>query len=186
MPHYPTHKEKSKRAFRAYMDLLDTAEWIKGELRGPLASFDLAMGDFRVLEMLYREGALFLPDIARKRKSHRQGIDVIVGRARETRMGGAEGRETSPVDFERAHMAAGDAGRAAGGEAGHGGGPDRNPGKKLMGSALPRHSKVVQGAHARAQCDRAGFVGPPLPEIARGRCGEVCPGDHARGCRGLS
>jgi hypothetical protein len=45
MAHYPTHKEKAGRALRAYMDLLDTAEWIKGELRGPLMSFDLAMGD---------------------------------------------------------------------------------------------------------------------------------------------
>jgi hypothetical protein len=40
MPHYPTYKERSKRAFRAYIDVLETAEWLKGELRGLLLLFE--------------------------------------------------------------------------------------------------------------------------------------------------
>ena len=75
-----TLAEETKRAFQAYTDLLDTAEWLKGELRGPLLSFDLAMGEFRLLELLHPEGAQFMPDIARKRKLHRQAVDVAVRR----------------------------------------------------------------------------------------------------------
>jgi hypothetical protein len=42
---------------QAYLDLIDTADWLRGELRVPLESFDLTMGEFRLLEMLNREGA---------------------------------------------------------------------------------------------------------------------------------
>ena len=65
---------------RAYVDLMDTADWIKGELRGPLMSFDLAIGEFRLLELLYREGAMFIADIARRRGVHRAGVEVTIAR----------------------------------------------------------------------------------------------------------
>jgi MarR family transcriptional regulator, 2-MHQ and catechol-resistance regulon repressor len=142
MPHYPTHKEKSKRAFRAYMDLLDTAEWIKGELRGPLASFDLAMGDFRILEMLYREGALFLPDIARKRRSHRQGIDVIVGRLERRGWVRRGIVKLPPVDFERSHMPVSTRDERREGKRVSVAGLTKS-GKKFMQNILPNHSKLV-------------------------------------------
>ena len=57
MSRQPTHKDKTLKAFRAYTELLDTAEWFKSELRAPLASFDLTMNEFRGLELLDREGA---------------------------------------------------------------------------------------------------------------------------------
>jgi hypothetical protein len=57
MRHYPRHREKTQRAMQAYLDLIDTADWLRGELRVPLESFDLTMGEFRLLEMLNREGA---------------------------------------------------------------------------------------------------------------------------------
>ncbi len=50
----PTQKEKTQRAFRAYLDLMDTADWLKSELRAPLEAFDLTMPGFRLLEMLYK------------------------------------------------------------------------------------------------------------------------------------
>jgi MarR family transcriptional regulator, 2-MHQ and catechol-resistance regulon repressor len=143
MPHYPTHKEKAKRAFRAYMDLLDTAEWIKGELRGPLASFDLAMGDFRVLEMLYREGALFLPDIARKRRMHRQGVDVIVGRLERRGWVRRGIVKLPPVDFEKSHMAMSTRDERREGKRVTVAGLTKS-GKKFMGNVLPNHTKVVK------------------------------------------
>ncbi len=46
MPHYPTHKEKTRRALRAYVDLIDTGEWFKSELRGPLETFGVTMGEY--------------------------------------------------------------------------------------------------------------------------------------------
>ncbi len=58
MPKYPTHQDKTDRAFRAYLELLDAAEWLKGELRVPLASFDVTLPELRVLHLLHTEGAL--------------------------------------------------------------------------------------------------------------------------------
>ena len=37
MPHRPSEKEKKLRAFQAYLDLLDAAEWFKSEMRAPLS-----------------------------------------------------------------------------------------------------------------------------------------------------
>ncbi|MGA8012066.1 MAG: MarR family transcriptional regulator [Candidatus Acidiferrales bacterium] len=81
--HRPTQREKTARAFRAYVDLLDTAEYMKARLRGQLESFDLTMQGFRLLEMLYREGPVTVPDAAEKRGCKRQNMDVIVARLKE-------------------------------------------------------------------------------------------------------
>ncbi len=61
MSHYPTPRQRTKRAFGAYMEVLETADWLKGELHGPLLMYDLSMGDFRLLELLHREGAHVRP-----------------------------------------------------------------------------------------------------------------------------
>ena len=74
MTHYPTHREKTRRAMEACLDLIDTAEWLKSELRPPLDSFDLTFGEFRVLELLNRKGPLTVRDAARERKSSRQNL----------------------------------------------------------------------------------------------------------------
>jgi hypothetical protein len=36
-----THRDRTQRAFRTCSVLIDTAEWMKTELRGPLAAFDI-------------------------------------------------------------------------------------------------------------------------------------------------
>ncbi len=69
MRHYATHREKTQRAMQACLDLIDTAEWLKSELRPPLDSFDLTLGEFRVLELLNRRGPLTVRDAARERKA---------------------------------------------------------------------------------------------------------------------
>jgi DNA-binding MarR family transcriptional regulator len=77
MGHYPTHREKTRRAMETCLDLIDTAEWLKSELRPPLDSFDLTFGEFRVLELLDRKGPLTVRDAARERKSSRQNLKEI-------------------------------------------------------------------------------------------------------------
>jgi len=72
--HYPTHREKTQRAMQAYLDVIDTAEWLKGELRAPLDSFDLTFREFRLLELLSRKGPLTVRDAARERNSSRQNL----------------------------------------------------------------------------------------------------------------
>jgi DNA-binding MarR family transcriptional regulator len=78
MGHRATQKEKAVRALLAGFDLLDTAEWFAGEVRGALASFDLTMAGFRLMEMLLREGRASMSVAARGRGLQRQNLNVIV------------------------------------------------------------------------------------------------------------
>ena len=57
---------KTLRAFRAYLELQLTADWIRKEMRGQLGSFDRTMAGFRVLEMLYRGMPALLEQELRK------------------------------------------------------------------------------------------------------------------------
>jgi DNA-binding MarR family transcriptional regulator len=143
MAHQPTHKDKTLRAFRAYIELLDTAEWFKGEVRAPLASFDLTMNEFRVLELLYREGAQFVPELARKRRTHKQRIDEIVERLGKRGWVGRKVVKLPPVEFARAHQAASMRDKPREGRRVSVVGLTR-PGKKFFGNVLPSHSKLVK------------------------------------------
>jgi DNA-binding MarR family transcriptional regulator len=143
MTDYLTPREKTQRAFRAYMDLLDTADWIKGELRGPLMSFDLAMGEFRLLELLYREGALFISDIARRRRVHRAGVEVTIERLARRGWVGQKIVALPPVELERAHLAKFRRGERRQGRRIRAIGLTKS-GKRFIGNVLPSHSKVVK------------------------------------------
>ena len=51
-----TQKEKSERAFQAYLDLLDAADYMKARVYDQLADHGLTIRGVRVLELLYRQG----------------------------------------------------------------------------------------------------------------------------------
>jgi DNA-binding MarR family transcriptional regulator len=154
MPDYPARREKTQRAFRAYTVLIDTADWIKGELRAPLESFDLTMGEFRVLEMLNREGALPLKEVAGRRKIKPSNMWRMIKRL--------EGRgwlrgaivTLPPVEFERMHRAKSRRDEPRQGQRICVLGLTKS-GKKFMGNVLPSHSKLVKALmrvlHAREQ-----------------------------------
>ena len=78
MSRQPSQRDKTVRAFQAFLNVMDTADWFKNELRGQLESFDLTMGGLRLLEMLYREGALTVPDVARRRLCTRQNVGFVI------------------------------------------------------------------------------------------------------------
>jgi DNA-binding MarR family transcriptional regulator len=143
MPHYPTYKERSKRAFRAYIDVLETAEWLKGELRGPLLLFDLTMGEFRLLELLHREGALFVPDVARRRRLHRQAVDVIIKRLSKRGFVMRKIIRLPPVDPKRAHVPASQRDERREGIRTSVVGLTKI-GKKFVADVLPNHTKMVK------------------------------------------
>ena len=143
MPHYPTYKERSKRAFRAYIDVLETAEWLKGEMYGPLLLYDLSMGDFRLLELLHREGTLFVPDIARKRGLHRQALDVTITRLFRRGFVRRLIVRLPPVDPERAHLPASKRDEPRKGIRTSAVGLTKL-GKKFIADVLPNHTKVVK------------------------------------------
>src|SRR5690348_257880 len=80
MSRWPSQKEKTQLAFRTYLELLDTADWMRGELRAQLEAFDLTMAGFRLLEMLYREGPVSKPIAAQYLHHRRENLFVIIAR----------------------------------------------------------------------------------------------------------
>jgi hypothetical protein len=71
-------RAKPLRAFRAYLDLQATTDWIRAEMRGQLQVFDMTLAGFRVLEMLYREGPTHINETARRLESDRRNLYVVV------------------------------------------------------------------------------------------------------------
>jgi MarR family protein len=71
-------RAKPLRAFRAYLDLQATTDWIRAEMRGQLQVFDMTLAGFRVLEMLYREGSTHINETARRLESDRRNLYVVV------------------------------------------------------------------------------------------------------------
>jgi len=139
----PTQKQKTQRAFRAYLDLMDTADWLKSELRAPLEAFDLTMAGFRLLEMLYSEGAVTVPDAAKRRWCSRQNLDFIIAGLAErglvrqmiVRVPPAAIKESRLPKVRRGVDREGPKVSVVG---------LSKAGKKFIGSVLPRHAKMVK------------------------------------------
>jgi hypothetical protein len=143
IPRRPTHQENTQRALRVYFELTETADWLKREMRAPLDAFDLTMQEFRVLEMLNREGALTAPQIGARMGRERQNVDVITARLQDRGWVRRVIETLPPVPLEDAHLAKAkqDAKRY---------GPRVSVvgltawGKRFIGSVVPRHAKVVK------------------------------------------
>jgi DNA-binding MarR family transcriptional regulator len=138
-----TQREKTLRAFRTYLDLIDTAEWLKGELRGQLECFDMTFPGFRVMEMLYREGPVGMADAARYRGCDRQNMMVVVARLERKGWVQQELVRLQPMRIKRNRLPKALRGKPRAGrrvswisltEAG----------EKFMGIFLPKHAKMVK------------------------------------------
>jgi DNA-binding MarR family transcriptional regulator len=79
----PNQYEKTDRAFRAYLDLLDAAEYMRAQVYDQLSFYGLTMNGFRVLELLEREGPIRSTAMAERCQWNRQNLDVIVRRLAE-------------------------------------------------------------------------------------------------------
>jgi DNA-binding MarR family transcriptional regulator len=143
MGHRPTQKEKTLRAFRAYFDLLDAADWMRSWMRAPLESFDLTMQGFRLLEMLYREGPVSIAAAAKRRGCKRQNIDVAIARLEERGWVRREVWRHPPVEIQGSRLP-----KAKRDQPRMGRRASRvrlTPlGEKFIGEALPSHAKGVK------------------------------------------
>lgn len=70
----PTQKARKVRAFRVYLDLLETAEAVRRVLEGQMATFGMTLEEFRFLEMLYRTGTMTTRTATKQRACTRQNI----------------------------------------------------------------------------------------------------------------
>ena len=144
MRKYPTQKDKTDRAFRAYLELLDAAAWFRSEVRIPLDSFGLTLPEFRVLYILHHEKRLQgIAELTRKRKSQWQNTDAILTRLEERGWVRRETVTLPPVEFERAHLASARRNEKREGRRVKVVGLTAE-GKRFMKTVLPNHSKLVK------------------------------------------
>jgi MarR family 2-MHQ and catechol resistance regulon transcriptional repressor len=145
---------KTLRAFRAYLELQMTADWIRREMRGQLGSFEVTLAGFRVLEMLYREGPTHMSAAARKLECERQNLYVVV-RTLEGRGFLRRVSETLPLVDNKRNRAL----KAMRDTEQRGRGVTRlrltGAGRKFIANLFPRHAKVVKALmralHGREQ-----------------------------------
>lgn len=129
----PTHGQRTRRAYRAYVDLVDTGRWMENELRGPLWSHDVTMGEFRLLELLYREDALTLSSVISKRQIKRQNLMIVLKRLEKRGWLKRVDVRLPPVPGSRYEV-----GRWASVVG------LTKSGKTFIGNILPTHSKLVK------------------------------------------
>ncbi len=70
---------KTLRAYSAYSELRDTANWMREELTAQLNNFDLSMWEFRVLDAL-RRGPKCLEEISREMQCQKGNVGKVVRR----------------------------------------------------------------------------------------------------------
>ena len=139
----PPKKRRRREHFGAYLDLLDTADWIQGRLRGQLESFDLTIGGFRLLELLYRKGPMTLAAACELRQSSRQNLNVIAKRMERRGCVIREYLELPAVEIKPSHIPKAKRGRPRKGR--EMGAVRLTPlGERLAGSVIPKRAKLVK------------------------------------------
>jgi MarR family transcriptional regulator, 2-MHQ and catechol-resistance regulon repressor len=138
-----SHRGKTLRAFRAYLDLLDTAAYMQNELSTQLAAFDVTMRGLRVLEMLYRRGPTATRVAAVKLKCSRSNVEKIVLRLEERGWVARELWTLPPAEINESRLPVERRGKKREGRAI--GIIRLTPrGQKFIGTFFPKHAKVVK------------------------------------------
>jgi MarR family transcriptional regulator, 2-MHQ and catechol-resistance regulon repressor len=140
-----TERARTSRAYVAYQDLLDTADWLRDMMSRQLASFDLTMTQYRVLETLYRDGPQYQQALSRKFECNKQIMARVIKRLEEGGCVQREGPRLTGVADEAPAQA--DAG-----EEDKGPSKDRRiilvrltpEGEELIANVIPKHAKVVR------------------------------------------
>jgi len=138
-----SQRGRTLRAFRTYLDLLDTAEHMRSELRGQLASYDLTVRGFRLLEMLYRDGPMLMMVAAKKLECRRQNVDALLARLEKRGWVVRELREQPPVKIDEKRLAKVNRGRERHGKL-VGVVQLTAEGERFVGSVFPKHVKLVK------------------------------------------
>jgi DNA-binding MarR family transcriptional regulator len=138
-----THRGRTLRAFRAYLDLLETTAYVQKEMQSQLEAFDVTMRTIRILEMLYRRGPMAMRVMARQMKCSRQNIKNILRPLRERDWVVLEMGARPPVPKDESRLPAEKRGDKRRGRAI--GIVRLTPrGKHFIGTFFPKHAKVVK------------------------------------------
>jgi DNA-binding Lrp family transcriptional regulator len=154
MSRQPTHRERTERAFRAYLDLLDAEEELKVPLKWALELVDLTVEGFRLLEMLDREGALPITQITKRRGTDRSSTREVIARLEKRGWVRRGLVKLPPIEFERTHLAKSKKDDPREGKKIEVAGLTA-PGKKFIGGVVRNYSKVfaaiLRGIEPREQ-----------------------------------
>lgn len=101
----PTVEERKLRSFRVYLDILDTAEWLRRQFAGQLETFDLTIDEFRLLEILYREGPITTEEYCRRRRCGRQTFNKMAKRLEARGWVQFDVLELEPAGIEQTQLA---------------------------------------------------------------------------------
>ena len=136
-------EERKVRSFRAYQEVLDTAEWLRRQLVNQLDAFDVTIDGFRLLEILYREGPITTEEFCRRRRCSRQAFDRLIKPLEERLWVKYEVFAREPVnEWEDAHLAKRLEGQSRRGR--RMGRVSLTPdGEKFVHAIFPRHAKLV-------------------------------------------
>lgn len=138
----PNIEERKQRSFRVYLEVLDTAEWLRRQFAMQLESFDLTIDGLRLLEILHREGSVTTEEFCKRRRCRRQSLDALLKPLKEREWVRYEVIELEPTEIAftdlpkkmREHPRRGRRmGRVTLTEGG----------LKFMHVVLPRHAKLV-------------------------------------------
>ncbi|MGA9144469.1 MAG: MarR family transcriptional regulator [Candidatus Acidiferrales bacterium] len=75
---YISRRERTSRAYVAYMDLVAAAEHLREEMSRQLAMFNLTPLQYRVLETLYRYGPQYQPELNERFRCSKQNVARVV------------------------------------------------------------------------------------------------------------
>jgi hypothetical protein len=138
----PTQKARKLRAFRVYLDLLETAEAVRRVLEGQMATFGMTLEEFRFLEMLYRSGEMDTSEARKQRFCTRQNVLQLTSALAERGLVKRVVIELPPAEIDQRKLAVKLRGVP---RRGHRLSKIRltPAGENFVGQALPRHTKMV-------------------------------------------
>ena len=162
-----TISEGTEQAFRSYLELLDTASWMRFQLEEQLAGFDLNVEEFRFLELLHREGPMTATAIAERRYCRRQSVFDIAHRLDES---GWVKREVfrlpaADVDEKRIQKSLRDRARLGRKAVRLSLTPE---GEKLIAGVIPRHAKLVYALMLAVECRQVEALGETCRKLREG------------------
>ncbi|HEY6467548.1 MAG TPA: MarR family transcriptional regulator, partial [Candidatus Acidoferrales bacterium] len=127
----PTQRARKVKAFRVYLNLLETAEEVRRQLGAQMATFGLTLEEFRLLELLYRKGPATTSDVRERKACSRQNVMRLTGALGERGL-----VERKLVELPSTEDDTGRGGRVSEMRL-------TAAGENLVGKVLPRHMKMV-------------------------------------------
>lgn len=136
-------RKKVDQAWAAYLELSEAAAWIEGLLWGPLDVFGLTREEFRLMLMLYRDGATSVTEAAEKLGRVRQNLHETIRRVEELGWIRREVNRLPPVEMDETRLPKWRRGRPRQGVK-----VSRvtltPQGKRLIGNVLPKQEALVK------------------------------------------